>query len=487
MKLTRVLVCTFLVVVFIVAVLIISILLTSSQKKRKVPNILFIVADDLGWNDVSWHNKDIITPNLYQLAAQGVILNQSYVQPMCTPSRAAFLTGQYPFRYGLQHFVFGPVEPMGLPLSLKTLGQHLKLLGYNTHLMGKWHLGYCSREYTPTNRGFDSFIGFYTGLNAHFTHNRTVEFNGTTYNGYNLHENETIQYRYNGTYSTYLYAQRAIEVIKTAKYAPFFIFLALQSPHSPLEVPKKYFDMYPNEKNIARRTYSGMVTAMDETVGKVIKTLKQSGQYDNTLIVFTSDNGGENIYGGNNWPLRGGKQTIWEGGTRVVGFVHSPLLKKGVILATNQGIDGVDQWPMISKDGPSARNEIIYNIDNTTVYSAAIRIDDYKLIMGDAGGPNVWMTPDNVIEAKTSRKKMHLEWRKYYDTKVEWIQLYNLKIDPCETTNIASQHPQIVKALEKRLEELKKHVVPNIHLPLDTNGLPQKWSATFSPGWCQAV
>ncbi|KAL5008803.1 hypothetical protein ScPMuIL_014384 [Solemya velum] len=150
--------------------LVISLCLLSGHSTASRPHILFIVADDLGWNDVSWHNPQMITPNLEKLAKNGVILNSSYVQPVCSPSRNCFMSGYYPFHTGLQHAVIHNWQANYLPGNLTTLPQKMKDLGYSTHMIGKWHLGFCDWKYTPTFRGFDSFLGFYSGAEDYYTH-----------------------------------------------------------------------------------------------------------------------------------------------------------------------------------------------------------------------------------------------------------------------------------------------------------------------------
>ncbi|CAH1795740.1 unnamed protein product [Owenia fusiformis] len=291
----------------------------------KPPNIVFIVADDLGWNDVGWRNEQVLTPNLDKLAREGVILNSSYVQPVCTPSRNAFLTGYFPFHTGLQHFVIFPPQPYGLPLKFTLLPERLRKLGYDTHMVGKWHLGFCKWEYTPTYRGFDTFLGYYNGEEHYFSHDYTYQ----NKKGFDLRNNTKPLREATGDYSANIYATRAIEILENHnKSKPLFLYLPFQSVHAPLEVPERYKDLYPAVKTQARRTYLAMVSALDEAVGNITDTLKKYGYMDDTLIVFTTDNGGPVNWGANNWPLRGAKVTLWEGGTKASAFVHGPMLKK---------------------------------------------------------------------------------------------------------------------------------------------------------------
>ncbi|OWF52331.1 Arylsulfatase B [Mizuhopecten yessoensis] len=287
----------------------------------KQPHIVFMVADDYGWNDVGFHNPDMITPNIDKLAYEGVILNQSYVQPVCSPSRHAFMTGIYPFKSGLQHLVIKAKQASCSPLGTPFLSEYLKKLGYATHIIGKWHLGYCKWECTPTFRGFDTFYGFYNGREDYY--NRSV------FGGNDFRNGEEAILPDRTTYSTYIYADRDKQVISQHdKDKPFFLYFPFQSPHEPIEVPTKYENMYSNIKHEGRRKYSGMVTAMDDMVGTVTAALKEKGMYNDTLFVFTADNGGAHIFHASNYPLRGAKVTIYEGGTRAVALIAGAGLEK---------------------------------------------------------------------------------------------------------------------------------------------------------------
>ncbi|KAH9499685.1 hypothetical protein Btru_074432 [Bulinus truncatus] len=308
--------------------------------KPPSPHLVFIVIDDLGWNDVGYHNPDIISPTINNLAQSGIILNQSYVQTVCSPSRSAFFTGVYPFRLGTQHLVIINRQPVCVPLSRKFLPQVLKANGYITHMVGQ-------------------------GLDFRF--------------------NTTVDREAVGDYSTYQYASRADDIIKSHDPdQPLFLYLPFQNVHEPLEVPEKYVKLYPNIKDENRRNFSAMVTALDDAIARVVTSLKTYNLYDDTLIVFTSDNGGWTTYGGNNYPLRGGKLSIFEGGTRVPAFLHGKMLQSQgkvyngmmhavdwfstVVKALNitysdPDQDSLSQWESINSLGPSQRTEFIYNLD----------------------------------------------------------------------------------------------------------------------------
>ncbi|XP_060561582.1 arylsulfatase B-like [Ruditapes philippinarum] len=296
-------------------------MLCTSISDGKRPNIVFIVADDLGWNDVGFHNPSMITPNIDKLAYQGVILNHSYVQPVCSPSRHAFMTGYYPFKAGLQHMVICDEQDVCSPLNMTFLSSHLKKAGYATHAIGKWHLGFCSWECTPEYRGFESFYGYYNSRSDYFTHEEA--------NYLDFHDGYDVVWDKNGSYSADLYAERAEHIIaKHNNSQPLFLYLPYQNVHEPLQVPPQYEALYPDVKTKDRRTYCGMVTALDAAIGRVVEALKKKGLYDDTIFFLTPDNGGMITKGGNNWPLRGSKITVWEGGTRTIGFVSGSRLQK---------------------------------------------------------------------------------------------------------------------------------------------------------------
>ncbi|XP_067685533.1 arylsulfatase B-like isoform X2 [Haliotis asinina] len=394
-------------------------------------HIVFIVADDLGWNDVGLHNPDMITPNIDRLAREGVILNQSYVQPLCSPSRSAFMSGYYPFKTGLQHMVILNYQPVCLPLNITILPQKLKELGYATHIVGKWHNGFCSWNCTPTYRGFDSFFGYYNAQEDYYTH--------TTAGFLDYRNNTSPERTENGTYSTFQFTDVAIDIIQRHdKNQPLFLYLPFQAVHAPIEVPPQYEALYPNVKTEDRRKFCGMVSALDEAVGNITKTLTDSGLMDDTLILFTADNGGWITEHGNNYPLRGGKFTVYEGGTRAVAFLHGSGLE-----------------------------------NNGTVFDG---VGDYKLIDGYPGLYTGWYKPEQVTS------DLNLTNIKDWATK---YQLFNLKDDPTEHNDLSTSHPDIVKQLAARLAWYEKQAVPpNYPLLPDPKSNPQLYGNVWSPGWC---
>ncbi|HEY1064869.1 MAG TPA: arylsulfatase, partial [Pirellulales bacterium] len=355
------------------------------------PNIVVILADDLGSYDVGWRGSEIKTPNLDKLANAGAKLDQFYVQPVCSPTRAALMTGRYPFRYGLQTGVVRPWANYGLPLEERLLPQALHDAGYETAITGKWHLGHVTPDYLPTHRGFDHQYGHYNGALDYFTHIRD--------GGFDWHRND--KENHDEGYSTHLIAAEAVARIKRRDESkPLFLYIPFNGVHSPHQVPAEYTEPYSQFQG-NRKIYAGMVAALDEAVGKVVDALREKNMLSNTLIVFSSDNGGPNPKKlTSNGPLRAGKGTVYEGGVRVCAFatwegkipagstvsaplhiadMYPTLLKlAGASLDQKLPIDGRDAWATISAGAPSPHSEIVLN---SAPDRGAIRAGDWKLVI----------------------------------------------------------------------------------------------------------
>lgn len=417
------------------------------------PNIVFILADDLGWADVGWHGKEIQTPNLDKIAAAGAKLDQFYVLPVCSPTRAALLTGRYPMRLGLQTGVIRPYAEYGLPLEERTLPQALREAGYTTAICGKWHLGHFRRDYLPTRRGFDHQYGHYNGAIDYFK----LERDG----GADWQRDDKVCQ--DEGYSTFLIAREAARLIEgQPKDKPLFLYVPFNAPHTPLQVPEEYKTPYVNLPE-PRRTYAGMLAAMDEAIGHILGALDKTGIRQNTLIIFASDNGGEEP--GKvacNSPLRGGKFTLYEGGVRVCaaaawpGYIkpgstvsepihmvdwYPTLLRlAGASLDQKLPLDGLDIWPVITQGKPSPHAEILLNAEPN---GGAIRMGDWKLIINGAaaGGSG----------AKKSGQR---------------VELFNLAVDPNEKRNLAAEQPEQVQALRARYAALAAEAVPPRNKPM---------------------
>jgi len=498
-------------------------------------NVLFIVADDLGYNDISWHNPDIISPNLDKLAKDGIILESHYVLHVCTPTRASLMTGYYPIHTGRQHSYIHSQEPTGVYTNFTMMPQFFKEIGYRTHMVGKWHLGFCHEEYIPNKRGFDTFYGYYTGSEDYYSHERTPD-KGDKTPGYDFRDQDDPDRSAKGTYSSILLGDRAVKIIQdhaeNHSDSPLFMYLPFQSVHSPLQVPKKYEDMYPNIKTKSRRIFSGMVSAMDEAVGKVVQELSNQGMLEDTVIVFTADNGGQVDAGGNNYPLRGNKRTMWEGGTRASAFIHSTLLKDNgtvnnelihvvdwvptLLSAVKNQLsiedqvkvdeflseerDGIDQWAMLKGLEKGKRSEILYNIDpvfDKNGLNGAIRMGNWKLIKGDASDdghddhylPDAYEAEIESNEASIEHGEMTVGNQNVLEPVIvdgKPIYLFDLSSDPNEYTNLADENPDIVDEMLTKFEEYQSSMIaPHIADEIEA-GNPSHFDGAWGPGWCES-
>lgn len=442
---------------------------SSGTLAAETPNIVFIVADDLGRADCGFMGgKEIQTPNLDKLASEGAILDAHYVQPVCSPTRAAIMTGRYPMRHGLQVGVVRPWAQYGLPLDEDTLPAMLKRAGYATGIFGKWHLGHFSPEYLPTRRGFDRQYGHYNGAIDYFEHTRD--------GGFDWHSDDKVN-RDKG-YSTDLIGEQAVKfVTANAGKRPFFCYVPFNAVHAPHQAPPKYLAMYPDLKG-NRRTYAAMLTAMDDAVGRIVAAVDDAGQRANTLFVFTSDNGGPSPGKiTDNGKYRAGKSTLYEGGVRVAAFatwkgriepgkpvmqaLHAvdwyPTLKKlvGEKTAAAKPLDGVDILPAITQGEAPARSAILLN---TTPNVGAIRMGDWKLIARKG--------EDDPDDGETAKKPAG----------EEKLELYDLKNDPYETTNLADKERGRAAALKARLDALAAQAVPPKSRPKGANFIsPKVW------------
>lgn len=300
------------------------------EKNSKLrPNIIIILADDLGYNDVGFNGaKDISTPNIDRIAGDGVRFTNAYVSyAVCGPSRAGIITGRYQDRFGFsRNPLFAPNDPeMGLPLSEQTLAKVLKKANYKSIALGKWHLG-AHESLHPLKRGFDEFYGFLSGGHQYFPQSWTLNnvFEAKTqYDGYKtklLHNYKRVE---ETEYLTDALSREAVNYIEQNKDDAFFMYLAYNAPHTPLQATEKYLKRYKNIKDPKRRTYAAMISAMDDGVGLLLDKLEELGLSKNTMIFFLSDNGGpEKKNASDNGKLRGGKGDLFDGG------VHVPFTMK---------------------------------------------------------------------------------------------------------------------------------------------------------------
>ena len=472
----------------------------SGSNSEELPNIIIILADDLGWNDISFYGGGlgdgaVQTPNIDRIAAEGVHFSNGYAgNATCAPSRAALLTGRYPTRYGFEftpapaslmslvatfdshreqlhpgYFLeenlsdFPPFEEQGVPTTEILLPEILASKDYHSILLGKWHLGE-SEGYTPNDRGFDEFLGFLAGaaMFAEYDDPAMIksiqEFDGIDQF---LWPNLTFAVRYNkeqrfkpDEYMTDYLSHQAVRAIEANKDRPFFMYLSYNAPHTPLHAMKSDYDSLSMIESHTERVYGAMMLSLDRGIGKVIDAVEAAGISDNTLIIFSSDNGGADYVGlpNLNAPYRGWKMTFFEGGTHVPFFMRWPnRIEAGteyqrpvthidifstiaaaaeVNVPADREIDGVDLLPFVTGDRSEDPHEAIFW--RTGTYRA-VRSGDWKLQLSD---------PD------------------------ETPFLYNLADDPTEQNNLATTSPMELKRLKNLIQEGMSNWQPPLRPPL---------------------
>ncbi|MBD2604955.1 sulfatase-like hydrolase/transferase [Scytonema hofmannii FACHB-248] len=422
---------------------------TATAKSRRRLNVLFILVDDMGWGDLSIYGRpDFKTPNIDRLARQGTRFINAYSnQTVCTPTRVAFYTGRYPARLpiGLREPLSNITQAgssVGLPPSHPTIASLLKGNGYETALVGKWHCGY-PPNYSPLKSGFDEYLGNLSGGIDYFTHKDgrgVVDF----------YEGEEIADR--AGYATDLYTERAVEFIQRDRSKPFYLSLHYNAPHWPWEGPedeelsRTFYNSNAYTAGGSTEIYAAMVQRLDEGVGKVLEALEQSGQANNTLVIFTSDNGGERYsYFG---PFQGRKGSLYEGGIRVPTLIRYP----GVIRA-NQ----------VSK-------QVIITHDLTATILAATRTSfdpDYPLdgvdllpLLRDKRKvlPRTLFWRYGGAEPRTQKAVRNGDW-KYLNLAGEEY-LFDLSTDLGETVDLKDSHPEVFTRLRNQFEDWNSQVLP---------------------------
>ncbi len=462
------------------------------------PNIIVIVADDLGYGDTSAYGSKIIkTPNIDAMAAAGVRFTSGYVtHPVCAPSRAAILTGRYQQRFGWEFNPVGRDRRGGVSLEQPFVGDALKKVGYHTGLIGKWHLG-DAPGYRPLDRGFDEFFGITAGATSFYTKSQPGDdtytppgsegsFRATEKDPLppTATDDERMAYLRSvasvrrGTqvvqvdeYLTDAFTNEAVRFIGANKRKPFFLYLAYNAPHTPLQATKKYLDRYRDVPDRGTRVYAAMVSALDDGVGAIRAKLKAEGLEQNTIIVFVSDNGCAAYVRGacSNAPLSGHKASHLEGGVRVPYIVAWPgkipggqvddrmvstldIVPTAAALAgakLAKGTDGVNLMPFVTGTSAATPNPTIYWRAGPTF---AIRDGDWKLWEANKADPGAQastaanITPDGT-HAVVSPLGKH-------------VMLFNLKSDLGEKQNVAAANPDVVAALQSKLSAWDKDNVP---------------------------
>ncbi len=419
-------------------------------KKEVKPNVIIILTDDQGSIDLNCYGStDLVTPNMDQIVESGIQFNQFYAAPVCAPSRAGLLTGKTPQRAGVTGNVSSRDLADGMPTDQYTLAEMFKNAGYKTAHIGKWHLG-AAEDKQPNAQGFDYSFGHFVGCIDNYSH----YFFWDGPNRHDLHRNGEEVF-YPGEYFPDLMLKEATEFIYGNKAVPFFMYYAMNTPHYPYQGKPEWLEYYQNKGVVyPRDLYAAFLSTMDDNIGNLIQKLKDQGIYENTIIVFQSDNGYSNEIrahggGGNSGIYRGAKASLFEGGIRVPAAVSWPArLPAGQV--RNQVAVNADWMPTLAElcgialdtkdlDGRSLV-PILEDNGKTTLHDEfcwwygkqkAARKGDWKLLMHPViHSP----TYQNLVEPKDS------------------IFLANLRNDPGETTNLVSEYSEKVKELKLQFE-----------------------------------
>jgi len=420
--------------------------LAGEKRQARRTNIVLILVDDLGYGDLSSYGaKDMKTPNLDRLIAAGMRFDNFYANcPVCSPTRASLLTGRYPDLVGVPGVIrthqknnWGYLSP-----KVALLPKLLKQAGYHTAIVGKWHLGLESPN-TPNERGFDHFHGFLGDMmDDYYNHRR----HGINYMRLN---NKQIDPK---GHATDLFSQWAIDYItdRAKSKQPFFLYLAYNAPHTPIQPPRDWVERIKSrEKGISdkRAKLVGLIEHMDDGIGKVLASLKESGASDNTLVIFTSDNGGQLSVGANNGSLNGGKGGMYEGGIRVPMCAVWPGKIKAGSRSDRVGLT-MDLFPSICE---AAGVDVDYEIDGRSILPTLLgrsqRPEDRFLfwVRREGGG----------YGGRAYYAVRYGDWKLLQNNPFEPLQLYNLKDDPQEKQPLDKKH----KMYQKLFTALRNHIV----------------------------
>ena len=414
------------------------------SEQQGSPNIVILLADDLGWADLGFRNSDIETPNIDRLAREGMSLERFYVQPICTPTRSALMTARDPMKLGSIYAGFQPWQNGGVSPEEHFMPESFKAAGYQTAMIGKWHLGHTIEPLVPNARGFDHFVGH---LNTQINY-----YDYTVANGYDLQENG-VSVKRDETYATDMHGDEAVRYLTEIRdpSRPFFLYIPFLAPHSPMQAPKDLEQKYSLRFNtpFPRKTYAAMVDSLDQAVGRILGTLDAQGLTENTIVFFFSDNGGLQAFGADNGPYRGGKLVTFEGGIRTNAFLRWPRWippgsqnenvisvldlfptfagVAGVPMGNIKPLDGQDRWDAITTTETVERSGDLYFASNSPMfnrYHVSVMETRWKLVQ------------------EIDHQLITTEVKDY---------LFDLPADPGEKNNLAGQHPEIVAQLAEKI------------------------------------
>ncbi len=432
-----------------------------SEKKEK-PNVIVILTDDQGYGDVGFNGCiDIPTPNIDRIAKNGVVFRNAYVSySVCAPSRAGLITGRYQDRFGFsRNPLYKPFDPqIGVSLNEQMLPDLLQKSGYKTMAIGKWHLG-AHEQFRPWNRGFNEFFGFLGGGHRYFPEDYT-----------NLHQDsakdESQSYRtkiiFNkkvveeSEYLTDAFSREAVSFIDRNKQQPFFLYLAYNAPHAPLQASQKYLDRFTQIKDPRRKTYAAMVSAVDDGVGAVLDKLQQLNLTENTIVIFLSDNGGpEKDNASDNGALRGGKGSLFEGGIRVPFAIQWP---RQISAGTEyqQPIISLDIFVTVAAnvEGAAKPKNALDGVD-LLPYLKGIKKDSPHAFL-------FWRQYDQKNYAV-----IHQSGFKEMILKDSNVSMYNLKMEIGEQTNVAEKNNSLLQQMEQQRKKWEANTIQPAFLGLN--------------------
>jgi len=418
----------------------------ASEASYEQPNIVILLADDLGFADLGFRGSDIETPHIDRLAREGLTLNRFYAMPICTPTRSALMTARDPMKLGSIYAGFQPWQNGGVSPDEHFMPESFQAAGYQTAMIGKWHLGHTIEPLVPNSRGFDHFFGH---LNTQIDY-----FDYTVVGGYDLQENG-VSVKREGQYMTDVHGAEAVRYLEELRdpEKPFFLYVPFLAPHSPMQAPKALEDKYKKRRNrpFPKRTYAAMVDSLDQAVGRVLESLDAQGLTDNTLVFFFSDNGGLKAFGADNSPYRGGKLETFEGGIRVNALLRWPgqveagtssedvmsvldvfpsfAKAAGVPMGNEKKLDGQDRWQALKNSGEDPRTGDLYFASNSPIldkYHVSVMEKRWKLVQ--------------IIDHISA------------ETEVENF-LFDMTIDAEEKNNLAEANPAVVKSMADKIRK----------------------------------
>ncbi len=424
---------------------------TAKKATPSNPNLIVIMTDDMGYADVGFNGcQDIPTPNIDRIAKDGVRFTEGYVTfPVCGPSRAGFLTGRYQDRFGFTtNPTIDPKNPIaGLPVEEETMAQVLRKADYKSAIVGKWHMG-SHPVFHPLERGFDYFYGFLSGGHHYFPEKLTLNGLSEVTRKWEWYHTKIVENRANVEITDYLTDELSDAAVRFIKKQAednqhFMLFLAYNAPHTPMQATEKYLSRFPHIADEKRKTYAAMVSAVDDGVGRVLKTLQEQGVDENTLVVFLSDNGGAASNASDNGDLRGKKGDLFEGGVRVpfamqwkgvipAGQTYEKAISSMDIMATIVAQTDVE----INKERPLDGVDLIPYLDGTK--------------QGDPHDFLFWRKwEENTMAIRNAQYKLVANANK--DEKAP--ELFDLASDLGETTNLESAKPKQYESMQKEWDK----------------------------------